>query len=54
MRYKIETERVDLFDVSIIITMAVRLEKKVSTEELVAAFDKAVRAHEVLNSRVVI
>ena len=54
MRYKIETERVDLFDVNIIITMVVRLEKQVSSEELSAAFDKAIRVHEVLNSKVII
>lgn len=54
MRYKIETERVDLFDVNIIITMMVKLEKKTSSEALAAAFDKAISVHEVLNSKVAI
>ena len=54
MRYKIDTERVDLFDVNIVITMRVSLNNKVSYEDAKRAFDKAVSLHEVLNSKVVI
>ena len=39
MKVKIETERVDLFDVSIVITMCVNLEKEVPFFELKTAFD---------------
>lgn len=54
MRYRIDTERVDLFDVNIVITMRVSLNNKVSYEDAKRAFDKAVSLHEVLNSKVVI
>ena len=54
MRYRIDTERVDLFDVNIVITMRVSLDNKVSYEDAKRAFDKAVSLHEVLNSKVVI
>ncbi len=54
MRYRIDTERVDLFDVNIVITMRVSLDNKVSFEDAKRAFDKAVSLHEVLNSKVVI
>lgn len=54
MRYRIDTERVDLFDVNIVITMRVSLNNKVSYEDARRAFDKAVSLHEVLNSKVVI
>ena len=54
MRYQIETERSDLFDVNIVITMKVCLDKDVPIDELKSAFDKACKVHEVLQSRVVI
>ncbi len=54
MRYRIDTERVDLFDVNIVITMRVSLDNKVSFEDAKRAFDKAVSLHKVLNSKVVI
>ena len=54
MRYRIDTERVDLFDVNIVITMRVSLEEAVDFEDAKTAFFKACRLHEVLNSKVVI
>ena len=54
MRYGISTERIDLFDVNIIIAMQVRLSEEVPFEELQKAFEKACKAHEVLRSKVVI
>ena len=54
MRYKIETERENLFDVNMVIAMRVRVEGKLLFEELEKAFNKAVAAYEILNSKVVI
>lgn len=54
MRYRIDTERADLFDVNIVITMKVSLNKVPSFDEARCAFDKACSCHEILNSRVVI
>ena len=54
MRYRIETERVDLFDVSIVITMCLHLSADVTFELLKTAFDKACSCHEVLRSKIVI
>ncbi len=54
MRYRIDTERVDLFDVNIVITMKVSLDKDVDFKDAQAAFAKACNLHEVLNSKVVI
>lgn len=54
MRYKIETERTDLFDTNILITMRVRLNEAVPFEALHAAFIRACRVHEVLNMKVVL
>ncbi len=54
MRYRIDTERVDLFDVNIVITMKVSLDKEVDFQDAQAAFVKACSLHEVLNSKVVI
>lgn len=54
MRYKIETERVDLFDTNILITMEVSLKAEVPMALLEAAFKKAVASHEVLNSKIII
>ena len=54
MRYRIDTERVDLFDSNIVITMTVALDREVTEEAAKAAFTKACSLHEVLNSKVVI
>ena len=54
MRYVIETERVDLFDVNIVITMRVVLNKEIEFKRLKEAFDKACSSHEVLCSKVVL
>ncbi len=54
MRYKIETERTDLFDTNIIITIRVRLNEAVPADALQSAFAKACGAHEVLNMKVVL
>lgn len=54
MRYKIETERENLFDVNMVIAMRVRVEGKLLFEELEKAFYKAVASYEILNSKVVI
>ena len=54
MRARIETERVDLFDVNMMITMNVRINREVPFDALSAAFEKACKVHEVLNSRIVI
>ncbi len=52
MRAKIETERVDLFDVNMMITMNVRINREVPFDALSTAFEKACKVHEVLNSKV--
>ncbi len=54
MRYKIETERENLFDVNMMIAMRVRLKTAVQFNMCKRAFDCAVGCHEILNSRVVI
>ncbi|MCR5848244.1 MAG: hypothetical protein K6G75_09025, partial [Lachnospiraceae bacterium] len=54
MRKIIETERVDLFDVSMMITMCVRINRSPSYDELNKAFKKACNVHEILNSKVII
>lgn len=54
MKYKIETERADLFDVNMIITMHVELKKIPPFDQLKQAFDKACKCHEVLTSKIVI
>ncbi|MBP1584647.1 MAG: hypothetical protein ILP17_03045, partial [Lachnospiraceae bacterium] len=54
MRYRIETERVDLFDVSIVITMCLHLSADVPFELLKKSFDIACSCHEVLRSKIVI
>ena len=51
---KIETERSDLFDVSILIAMRIHITGRMSEEKLTDAFNKAVANHEILNARVVI
>ena len=54
MRYKIETERENLFDVNMVIAMRVRIAGVVLFEDLEKAFYKAVASYEILNSKVVI
>jgi hypothetical protein len=54
MRYKIETERENLFDVNMVIAMRVRLEGEVIFDKLEKAFYGAVAAYEILNSKVII
>ncbi len=54
MRYRIETERENLFDVNMVIAMRVRIEGEIVFEQLERAFRKAVATYEILNSRVVI
>ena len=52
--YKIETERGDLFDVSMTIAMQVTVDGQASEQELSAAFREAAAAFEILNCKVVI
>lgn len=54
MKYRIETERADLFDVNMIITMKVELEKSLPFDKMKAAFEEACKCHEVLTSKIVI
>ena len=53
-RYKIETERADLFDVNMMIVMSVKIRQTASKEQIESAFRNAVAAHEILNTRVVL
>ena len=50
----IETERADLFDVSILIAMRIHIKGRVNESRIREAFDNAVNVHEILKSRVVI
>ena len=52
MRYRIDTERVELFDVNVLIVMQVHLNKEVPFQELSRAFREATGIHEILNSKV--
>ena len=54
MRFRLETERENLFDVNMVIAMRVRIEGEVPFEQLEKAFHKTVDAYEILNSRIVI
>ena len=54
MRYMIETERTDLFDVSIVIAMRVHIKGNVTEAGLNSAFENTTQAYEILGSRVVI
>ena len=51
-RVNIETERQDLFDVSIVIAMRFHISGSVTNEQISNAFNKAVRSHEILGTRV--
>ena len=53
-RYKIETERGDLFDVNMMITISVLVKGEATCEQIENAFKKATQAHEILNTKVVI
>lgn len=54
MRYMIETERSDLFDVSIVIAMRVHIKGNVKEDGLRSAFEEATKAYEILGCRVVL
>ena len=54
MRYMIETERSDLFDVSIVIAMRVHIKGNVNEDSLSSAFEEATKAYEILGCRVVL
>lgn len=54
MRYMIETERSDLFDVSIVIAMRVYIKGNVNEDGLRSAFEEATKAYEILGCRVVL
>lgn len=51
-RVNIETERQDLFDVSIVIAMRFHISGNVSNDAIRDAFDRAVRSHEILGTKV--
>lgn len=51
-RVNIETERQDLFDVSIVIAMRFHISGDTNDEAIRNAFDKAVRTHEMLGTKV--
>ena len=51
-RVNIETERQDLFDVSIVIAMRLHISGDTNDEAIRSAFDKAVRSHEILGTKV--
>ena len=52
--YRIETERGDLFDVNMMITIQATVCGSATENELIAAFHEAVASFEILNSKVVI
>ena len=54
MKVAIETERQDLFDISIVIAMRIHISGRVSETAIEKAFEKAVSSHEILNTRVVL
>ena len=54
MRFKIETERENLFDVNMVIAMRVRIEGNIVFAKLEKAFYDTVASYEILNSKVVI
>ena len=53
-RVYIETERQDLFDVSIVIAMRFHISGNVTEQALRNAFERAVESHEILSTKVVI
>lgn len=52
--WKIETERADLFDVNMIISMEVKATGKFMRDEMIEAFNSAVKSFEILNTKIVI
>ena len=52
--WKIDTERGDLFDVNMMITMGVKASGSFSEKRVVDAFNKAVKSYEILNTKVLI
>ena len=52
-RVYIETERQDLFDVSIVIAMRFHISGNVTESAIRMAFENAVRSHEILSTKVV-
>ena len=54
MRFRLETERENLFDVNMVIAMRVRTEGEVLFGQLEKAFHKTIETYEILNSRIVI
>lgn len=52
MRYRINTERIELFDVNVLIVMQVHLNEAVPFDAISRAFYDACDLHEILNSRV--
>lgn len=52
--YKIESERLDLFDVNMIITIRVVVSGYASNEKITQAFYNAVNTYEILNTKVII
>lgn len=51
-RYRIETERADIFDINMTIVMSVSISGNPTREKLELAFEKAIRANQILNTRV--
>ena len=54
MRYRINTERIELFDVNVLIVMQVHLNEAVPFDAISRAFYDACDLHEILNSKVLI
>ena len=52
--WKIETERADLFDINMIITMNVKVSDIFSKEKINDAFNNSVKSFEILNTKVII
>ena len=52
--WKIETERADLFDINMIITMEVKTIGSYTKEKINEAFNKVVKSFEILNTKIII
>ena len=52
--WKIETERGDLFDVNMMITMEVKARGQFNKEEVIEAFNNAIKSFEILNTKIII
>ncbi len=53
MKQFLTTERIDLFDVNMMIVMRTRIKGRASDEQIRRAFEKAVSAHEILGTKIV-